>query len=188
MHVSWVRKGKVFNYLMNVSQILSPLTGLKRAGCEWVRARKLYGKRILRFSLPHLLCLAEQPITRHWTSEEKRGIDLQRLLAPKSLIHAFITLHFPSTQMSYESTLHLVPSTTLLAHCIKKFCPLGMQFSTHLSWAARNATMFFAMPSILGNSNKQFWRHLQDITVTFGRSELKMHDENGVSNEDSHIS
>ena len=90
--------------------------------------------------------------------------------------------------MSYESTLHLVPSTTLLAHCIKKFCPLGMQFSTHLSWAARNATMFFAMPSILGNSNKQFWRHLQDITVTFGRSELKMHDENGVSNEDSHIS
>ena len=108
-----------------------------------MRARKLYGKRIFRFSRPHLLFAAEQPITRHGTSEEKRVIDLQKLLASRTLIHAFITSHFPSTQMSYESTLHLVPSATLLAHCIKKFSPLGIQFSTHLSWAARNATMFW---------------------------------------------
>ena len=49
-----------------------------------------------------------------------------------SRIH-FHTSHFPSTQMSYESTLHFVPSTTFSAHRMKKYFPLGMQFSTHLS-------------------------------------------------------
>ena len=132
--------------------------GLKRAGREWVRARKLYGKWTVRFSRPYLLCVAEQQKTRHWTCEEKRGIDLQKLLAPKSLIHAFITSHFPSTQMSYEPTLHLVPSATLLAHCIKKFSPLGIQFSTHLSWAARNATMIFL----------RYHQYLATVTSNFG--------------------
>lgn len=54
--------------------------------------------------------------------------------------------HLPSTQMSYESTVHVVPSTTLSAQRFNRLTPLGLQFRTHFSCPGMYGTQLYRRP------------------------------------------